>query len=171
MTFPTGGDFGNQILALSALAGATEAWGQWGVGFALTGDITGTGPMIPVPAGHLRLGRANRVQFGFGAFDDMPLWKAGGMLHWEAILSAPFDKTWAPLVTVGARLDVYGILDGRQPLSVWGGIEPKLGRHLRIGVFGSIGPGTVQVPSWQVSARVTTAFGPGTTSGKAPIRR
>ena len=171
-TYPTGGNFGNQVVTLQFMGGFTKNWGEFGGGLLLTGDTTGIGPMIVLPAFRLRLGPHDKIQFGFGVFDEAPFWSGGGAMHFELIASIPFEKLWAPRAKIGGRLNFYAP-DERVPIELYGGVEARLGRHIRVGVEASLGDGGASFgggdePSFTLALKVGGAVGPGTRSEGKP---
>jgi len=44
-TYPTGGNFGNQIWTIQYMGGIVKNFGEFGGGFVLSGDQTGVGPL------------------------------------------------------------------------------------------------------------------------------
>ncbi len=169
-TFPEGGELGNQLVSLQYLGGVLRNWGEIGGGFVLFGDTTDVGPMLLLPAFRLVVGEHDRVQFGMGAFDQVPFFSGGGPLHWEGIFTIPFDKVWAPRVKVGGRLNPYAAFE-RLPLEFYTGVVVHLGRHVRIGIDASLGDGGQGFqgpPSFGLSVRVGMAVGKGTKSDRKP---
>lgn len=168
-TFPQGGALGNQVWVIQYMGGLVRDWGEFGGGFALVGDQTGTGPMFVLPSIRLRIGRHDMVQFGFGVLDEAPYWASGGVMHFEAIVAMPFQKVWAPRARIGGRMNPYAPVD-RTPIELFGGIEVRLGRHIRIGVEASLGDGGEPggEPSFTLSGKLGGAVGPGTRSDKRP---
>ncbi len=168
-TYPTGGNFGNQIWTIQYMGGVVKDFGEFGAGFVLTGDSTGIGPLLVLPSFRLRLGPHDRVQFGFGVLDEAPYWSTGGVMHFEAIVTVPFEKVWAPRLKGGARLNLYAPAE-RFPLELFGGVEARIGRHLRLAVEASIGDGGVPggEPSFTAAAKIGGAVGPGTRSTERP---
>lgn len=168
LTYPAGGDLGNQMLTVGFMGGLVASWGELGGGLALFGDVTDVGLQIPLPIVRLVVGQPDRFVFRFGVLDDSPTWTTGGMMHWEGVLAVPFDKVWAPRLTFGARLDMYGSGFSRFPLELYLGVEPRIGRHVRIGVFGALGDGAGGPPTFELAARVTFAAGEGVLSDERP---
>jgi hypothetical protein len=168
-TYPTGGNLGNQLLTIQLMGGTVKNYGEFGAGFVLTGDLTGVGPMLLLPSFRLRLGDHDKAQFGFGMFDEAPYWSGGGLLHFEGIFAVPFEKIWAPRLKIGGRMNAYGAGE-RFPLELYGGAEAHLGRHVRLGIEGSLGDGGVPggEPSFTAAVKVGGAFGKGTKSGVRP---
>lgn len=168
-TYPTGGNLGNQVWAFQYMGGFVKNWGEFGAGFVLVGDSTGTGPFFLTPSFRLRLGPQDRFQFGFGVMDEAPYWSTGGVLHFEAIVTVPFEKIWAPKLKIGGRLNLYAPFE-RTPLELFGGVEARLGRHLRVGVEASLGDGgsAGSEPSFTVALKLGGAVGPGTKSDRKP---
>lgn len=169
LTFPAGGDVGNQMLTVGFMGGVVTQWGEFGLGAALFGDLTDVGIQVPLPIVRVAAGVPGRFKVRFGVLDDAPTWTTGGMMHWDLVLSLPFDKVWAPQLTVGARMDMYGVPSGRFPLEVFLGIEPRLGRHVRIGLFGALGDGMGGAPTFHASLRLGLQFGKGVTSDSRPL--
>ncbi len=168
MTFPDGGALGNQIVTIQAIGGVTKSFGYVGLGFVLSGDTSGFGPIWMLPSVKLRVGQSSKVQFGFGVFDEAPYWTSGGVLHFEGIFSVPFDKIWAPRLKIGGRLNPYDA-PLRVPFELAGGVEARLGRHVRVGIDASVGDGGFgNPPSFTVSARIGGAVGRGTKSDVRP---
>ncbi len=168
MTFPEGGALGNQIITIQAIGGVVKNWGTVGLGFVLVGDVTGIGPIGMLPSVKLRIGPPSKVQFGFGVFDEAPYWTRSGVMHFDGIFTVPFDKIWAPRLRIGGRLNPYdaGL---RVPIELTGGVEARIGRHVRIGVDGSLGDGGFgNPPSFTASVRVGVAVGKGTKSDVLP---
>jgi hypothetical protein len=171
MTFPDGGALGNQIVTIQLMGGVMKSFGYFGGGFVLTGDTSGIGPMGILPSIKLRVGDHDRVQFGMGMFDQAPYWSSGGVLHFEGIFTVPFEKIWAPKVKVGGRLNPYDA-GQRVPIEFAAGIEARLGRHIRVGVDGSLGDGGFgNPPSFTVALIVGGAVGKGTKSDVKPADR
>jgi len=168
-TYPSGGDLGNQLLTIQYLGGMRRNWGEVGGGLAIFGDVSGIGPMLVLPCIRIRVGEADRVQFGFGMVDEAPVWTSGGLMHWEGIFAVPFKKVWAPRLKIGARLNPYSPIE-RFPLELWGGVEARLGRHVRVAVDASLGDGggTANPPSFTALLKVGMAAGPGTKSDRKP---
>jgi hypothetical protein len=167
-TYPTGGDFGNQLLTIQYMGGIVENWGEIGGGFALFGDLTSVGAMLVLPCLRIRVGEPDRVQFGFGMVDEAPYWTRGGLIHWEGIFAIPWEKIWAPRARIGARLNPYAALE-RFPLELFGGVEFRLGRHVRVGVDGSLGDGGSGLPpSFTAALNVGMAVGKGTKTDVEP---
>ena len=167
MTFPEGGALGNQVVTMQVIGGVLKNFGYFGVGFVLSGDTTGIGPMWMLPSVKMRIGPSNKVQFGVGVLDEAPYWTTGGVLHFEGIFTVPFEKIWAPKLKIGGRMNPYD--PQRVPLELCGGVEARLGRHVRIGVDGSVGDGGFgNPPSFTVSARIGGAVGRGTKTDVKP---
>lgn len=168
MTFPSGGSLGNQVVTIQAMGGVLKNFGYFGAGFILSGDVTGIGPVWMLPSFKLRVGEHDKVQFGLGMFDQAPYWTSGGVLHFEGIFTVPFEKIWAPKLKIGGRLNPYeaGL---RVPIELYGGVEARLGRHIRVGVDASIGDGGFgNPPSFAVALRVGAAVGKGTRTDIKP---
>ena len=168
-TYPEGGMLGNQIWAIQYMGGFVKTYVEFGAGFVLTGDQTGIGPMFPLPSFRLRLGPHDKIQFGVGVMDEAPYWSSGGVLHFEAIVTAPFEKVWAPKLKIGGRMNLYAPFE-RTPIELFGGVEARLGRHVRVAIEGSLGDGGTfgGEPSFTLVAKVGGAVGPGTKSDRRP---
>ena len=167
MTFPEGGALGNRVVTMQVIGGVLKDFGYFGVGFVLSGDTTGIGPVWMLPSAKLRIGPSNKVQFGVGVFDEAPYWTTGGALHFEGIFTVPFEKIWAPKLKIGGRMNPYD--RERVPLEAYGGVEARLGRHVRLSVDASIGDGGFgNPPSFTVSGRIGGAVGRGTKSDVKP---
>ena len=168
-TFPTGGDFGNQVVTIQAMGGIIRHWGILGAGLALFGDSSGVGPMLVLPSIRIRIGEHDRIQFGFGMMDEAPYLSGGGPLHWEGIFAVPWDRIWAPRLKIGARLNLYAI-EEHFPLELYGGAEARLGRHIRVAIEGTLGDGGSfgDRPTFSFVAKVGAAVGKGTKSERKP---
>ena len=170
-TWPTGSAIGNQLQTIQWEGGLVHHWGEFGGGFVVFGELTGVGPLFILPSLCLRVGEHDRVQFGFGMADDIPFWTSGGFMHWEGIFAIPWDKVWAPRLKIGARLNPYPFNPGsRAPIELYGGVEARIGYHVRIAVEGSVGDGGSPElpPSFTAAVRVGAAFGKGVRSGIRP---
>jgi hypothetical protein len=171
-TWPQGSQIGNQLLTILWEGGLVYEWGEFGGGFVVFGELTGVGPLFVLPSVRLRVGQHDRVQFSFGMADDAPFWTAGGLIHWEGIFAIPWDKVWAPRVKVGARVNPYPFVPGeRVPIELVGGVEVRLGYHIRISIEAAVGDGGGQglPPSFSTAVKVGAAIGKGTKSGIRPV--
>ncbi|HCP44510.1 MAG TPA: hypothetical protein DIU15_00510 [Deltaproteobacteria bacterium] len=168
-TYPNGGDFGNQIVSLQYMGGVVRSWGEIGGGFVLFGDTTQVGPLLVAPSFRFRIGPQDLVQFGMGVLDEAPYWTGGSVLHWEAIFALPPRKIWSARLKVGNRLNPYDP-QFRIPLEGYFGIEARLGRHIRVGLEGSLGHGGAfdDPPSFSAAFKIGGAVGPGTKSDIRP---
>jgi hypothetical protein len=170
-TWPQGSQIGNQLLTILWEGGVVYDWGEFGGGIVVFGELTGVGQLFVLPSVRLRAGDHERVQFGFGMADDAPFWSAGGLMHWEGIFAIPWDKLWAPRVKIGVRVNPYPFVpDERVPIELFGGVEARIGRHVRVSVEGSLGDGGGPglPPSFTAAVKIGAAVGKGTKSGIKP---
>ncbi|MEE2827719.1 MAG: hypothetical protein VX498_00905 [Myxococcota bacterium] len=177
-TYPTGGNFGNQIVTLQYMGGVRKNFGEFGGGFVLSGDTTGAGPLLILPSFHMLLGSEEKVQFGFGVLDEAPFFAIANALHMEGIFRIPTKKNWRPRLRAGMRLNLYAPGE-RFPMELFGGLELKIGRHFLVMLDGSIGDGgSVStggiepirggVPSFSAALRIGATAGPGVKSDRKP---
>jgi len=175
-TYPTGGNYGNQIVTLQYMGGVRKNFGEFGAGFVLSGDTTGSGPLLIFPSFRMLLGEDDKVMFGFGVMDEAPFFAIANAMHLEGIFAIPWGKVWAPRVKVGARLNLY-VPGERFPLEFFTGVEVRIKRHIRIMVDASLGDGgavsqggtdPTASPSFSVAFRVGGAVGPGVVSDRKP---
>lgn len=177
-TYPTGGNYGNQIVSLQYMGGVKKNFGEFGGGFVLAGDTTGTGPLLVFPCFRMLLGKEETVMFGFGVLDEIPMYAISNAMHMEAIIAIPSKIALRPWVKVGTRLNLY-VPRERFPLEFFSGIELRIKDHIKIMVDGSIGdggslsaggtvPANEMAPSFSVAIRLGGAVGPGVKSDKRP---
>jgi hypothetical protein len=178
-TYPTGGNYGNQILSIQYMGGVKKNFGEFGGGFILSGDTTGTGPLLVFPCFRMLLGKEDKAMFGFGVLDEVPLYAISNAMHMEGIFAIPVKGPVRPWVKVGTRLNLY-VPRERFPLEFITGIEIRIKRQLKIMVDGSIGDGgSVSMggtepadglsPSFSLALRIGGAVGPGVTSDRRPV--
>jgi len=178
-TYPTGGNYGNQILSIQYMGGIKRNFGEFGGGFVLSGDTTGAGPLLVFPCFRMLLGKEDKVMFGFGVLDEVPLYAISNAMHMEAIVAIPSKVAVRPWVRIGTRLNLYVPLE-RFPLEFVAGLELRVKKHFKIMVDGSVGdggsvtangtaPAGDLAPSFSVALRLGGAIGPGVTSDKRPI--
>lgn len=171
-TYPTGGNYGNQIVSLQFMGGVRKNFGEFGGGFVLSGDVTDTGPMILFPCFRMLLGKREVAMFGFGVLDEVPLYAISNAMHMEAIIAIPTKVAVKPWVKVGTRLNLY-VPEERFPLEFFGGLELEIKRHFKLMIDGSVGDGGSQgeaptSASFSAAFRLGGAFGPGVTSDREP---
>jgi hypothetical protein len=178
-TYPTGGNYGNQILSIQYMGGVKRNFGEFGGGFVLSGDTTGTGPLLVFPCFRMLLGKEDKVMFGFGVLDEVPLYAISNAMHMEAIVAIPSKTAVRPWVRIGTRLNLY-VPRERFPLEFMAGLELRIKQHFKIMVDGSVGdggsitangttPSDDLSPSFSFAIRLGGAIGPGVTSDERPI--
>lgn len=177
-TYPTGGNYGNQIVSLQYMGGIRKNFGEFGAGFVLTGDTTGAGPLLIFPCFRMLLGKEETVMFGFGVLDEIPLYAISNAMHLEGIFAIPIKGPVKPWLKVGTRLNLY-VPGERFPMEFFTGVEVRIKRHVRVMIDGSIGdggsvsmggvdPSGDAAPSFSVAFRLGGAVGPGVTSDRKP---
>lgn len=178
-TYPTGGNYGNQILSIQYMGGIKKNFGEFGGGFVLSGDTTGTGPLLVFPCFRMLLGKEDKVMFGFGVLDEIPLYAISNAMHMEGIFAIPSKVAVRPWVKVGTRLNLY-VPRERFPLEFIAGLELRIKQRVKIMLDGSIGDGgsvtaggttaaSGLTPSFSLALRLGGALGPGVTSERRPI--
>ena len=166
-TYAQGGNFGNMHLTAQFMGGVLTEMVQVGGGFVIWGELTGTGPLAILPSVRVRLGRQDEAHFTVGMMDRAPYWSSGGLVHWEFNTPIPWRKIWAPRVKIGGRINIYAFGE-RVPIELFGGVEARIGRHVRIGIDATLGDGGGGPPTFSGVARVGFAVGRGTKSDVLP---
>jgi len=178
-TYPTGGNYGNQILSIQYLGGIKKNFGEFGGGFVLSGDTTGTGPLLVFPCFRMLLGKEDKAMFGFGVLDEVPLYAISNAMHMEGIFAIPSTGALRPWVKLGTRLNLY-VPGERFPLEFAAGLELRIKKQFKIMLDGSIGDGGAistggnqpagdLAPSFSLALRLGGALGDGVTSDRRPL--
>lgn len=168
-TFPTGGDFGNQVVTAQLMGGIVRNYLEFGAGIAMLGDVSGVAPMFALPSLRLRVGPHDVAQFGFGMADQAPFWTGGGGLHAEGIFTLLKHKPFSPKLKGGMRLSFYAF-GSRVPVELYGGVEARFGPHVGLVLDASLGDGGAgRPPSFAVCTRLGFQWGPGVRAKERPV--